>query len=404
MQVRKVGWWLTALAGAAIVTVTLLPLGTPQPMVWSHCVLCGERGLADAIVNALLFLPLGTALALTGMRARHIVLRGALLSGGIELAQMLLPGRDPSPGDVLFNTIGIAMGAGLVAAAPRIARLTAGRAAMWSIVAGVLAAAAVGLTGWLLRPEWPATVYFGQWTPDLTYLEWYRGTVISAHLGDLPVRSRKIDDTDRARALLARGAPIRVVALAGPAPERLAPLFSVYDDRRIEILLVGPDRDALVYRYRARSLALRLDQPDLRFPGALRDVPPGDTLRVAVMPDPARPAAWCLSANRERRCGLGFTAGRGWAVLYYVEWFPEWLKTALDWLWLAAMFFPLGALLRRRWMTAVGMPVAAAALLLAPGALLPTPVPEYAAAVTGVGLGVLAARALARRTRSAAGG
>jgi hypothetical protein len=396
MRVRTVGWLLAAFAAVAVVTVTLLPLGTSPPMVWSHCVICGERGLADALVNVLLFLPLGVGLQLAGVPVRQTILRGALASATIELAQMLLPGRDPSPGDVVFNTMGVAVGIALVVAMPRLARLRARAAAAGSLAAGAMAAGIIGLTGWLLQPEWPRTVYYGQWTPDLTYLEWYRGTVLSATVGDAFVRSRRIEDTDRVRRLLAAGAPIGVTAVAGPAPARLAPLFSIYDHRRIEIILVGPDRDALVYRYRARSVAARLDQPDLRFPGALRGVHAGDPLVVEVMPDPARHGAYCLSANREHRCGLGFTAGRGWAILYYVRWFPSWLQTSLDWAWLAALFLPLGALARQRWETAAALLTAALALLLLPSAvgLLATPALGYAGAAVGAVAGALATRRL----------
>jgi putative effector of murein hydrolase LrgA (UPF0299 family) len=396
MRVRTVGWLLTIVTALVVVTVTLLPLGTSPPMVWTHCVICGTRGLADALANVLLFLPLGVGLQLAGVPVRQAMLRGALASATIELSQMLLPGRDPNPGDVFFNTIGVGVGIALVVVTPRVARLSVRAAAAASAAAGAMAAVVVGLTGWLLQPQWPSTTYYGQWTPDLTYLEWYRGTVLTAAVGDAFIRSRGIDDTERVRGLLAAGAPIRVTAIAGPAPERLAPLFSIYDHRRIEIMLVGPDRDGLVYRYRTRSMALRLDQPDFRFRGALREVRTGDSLEVEVMPDPARRAAYCLAANGERRCGLGFTAGRGWAILYYVEWFPGWLQAALDWAWLAALFLPLGALARRRWETAAALLTAALALLLLPSAvgLLATPVLGYAGAAVGAAAGALATRRL----------
>jgi hypothetical protein len=263
---------------------------------------------------------------------------------------------------------------------------------------GALAPAAVAATGWLLQPAWPDTTYWGQWTPDLTYLEWYRGTVLSAHVGDVLVRSRQIEDQERVRDLLGRRAPIRVVALAGPPPERLAPLFSIYDHRQVEILLLGPDRGTLVYRYRSRGAALRLDQPDLRVPEALRRVRPGDTLRVEVTPDPARRGATCLVVNQLPHCGLGFEAARGWASFYYVESFPREAKALLDAVWSGLLFFPLGLVARRRRETVVAVAVAVAGLAIVPALveLLPTSTRGYVGGLGGMALGGWVATRLRR--------
>src|SRR5438477_1941760 len=106
--------WFLAAAVAAILSATLFPISGGDPEPWLGCVLCGERGIADALINVLLFFPLGAALAATGMPWARCLLGGALLSAAVEFAQMYIPGRDPSLGDVLSNTLGAGLGAALM--------------------------------------------------------------------------------------------------------------------------------------------------------------------------------------------------------------------------------------------------------------------------------------------------
>ena len=86
--------------------------------------------------------------------ARAIVV-GALLSVAIEIAQLWVPGRHSSVGDLVFNTTGTIVGALLLAALPWLllpSRATARRLALgWS--ATVLLVLAGGL--WLMQPSLP---------------------------------------------------------------------------------------------------------------------------------------------------------------------------------------------------------------------------------------------------------
>ena len=99
-----------ALVLAAILSVTLYPAsGEPtHPLVW--CIVCGEGGTADVILNIILFLPLGGVLALLGVPRNRAWIAGTLLSGMIECAQLGIPGRDSSLGDVLSNSTGTILG------------------------------------------------------------------------------------------------------------------------------------------------------------------------------------------------------------------------------------------------------------------------------------------------------
>ena len=123
---------------AAILLATLPPDFSREAQNWTNCVLCGERGTADAIVNLILFAPFGAGLRLARLPPLRAILVGALLSALVELAQTVIPGRDPSLGDVLFNTLGTGFGFGLAACAPRLARLPDPAAARLSLAFAVL--------------------------------------------------------------------------------------------------------------------------------------------------------------------------------------------------------------------------------------------------------------------------
>jgi hypothetical protein len=325
---------------------------------------CGGRGTADALVNLILFAPLGIGLALAHVRWWRAVLAGALLSTLVELAQTVIPGRDPSLGDVLFDTLGAAAGFGCVILAPRAARLSAAVSARLSLASAVLFAAAVVLTGALLRPCYPKSRYYGQWTPNLGHLEWYQGRVLSASIGAIPLDSAALQNSDAVRDALFRGTTVTVHAIAGASPPGLASLLSIADDHERDIMLVGPDRDDLVLRYRMVADGLGLDKPDVRFPGALRTVRPGDSLSVRAWSP--RVGEFCLSRDTAVACNLGFSPGDGWALLYYSESFPRWLKLVLSGGWVAVLVAPVGFWLRKRAESAVALALVGADLLILP--------------------------------------
>jgi VanZ family protein len=110
-----------AAAVAAVAALTLAPqrlvgparglfmdLAWPLLSEWSYTEI-------ESTLNALLFLPLGLALAL--LLGRWWVLAapaGFAMSFAVEVAQARIPGRVPDLDDVLWNTVGAAAGAVLV--------------------------------------------------------------------------------------------------------------------------------------------------------------------------------------------------------------------------------------------------------------------------------------------------
>lgn len=387
---------LLAVALLAILSATLYPTGDEDLAALVLCIVCGEHGTADAIVNLMLFLPLGAGLALTGWPVRWALLGAALLSSGIELAQLLIiPGRDPSLGDMIFNTLGATAGMALVGTArfwvsPPAARRRALLVAATAAVAGLFL-----LTGWLLRPALPDSRYVGQWTPNLGHLTWYRARVLDASLDTLRLPGRRLPDPAAVRRLLLGGATLTVRAVAGPPTGGVGSLFSIYDDQQREIVLLGPDRADFVFRIRSRAADLRLDEPDLRLLGATRSLRRGDSITVEVR---HTSDGWCLALNARATCGLGFTLGRAWAILLHPESFPQWLRRLLDTGWLAGLLLPLGLWARRDAATiaAAGVVAAAAAIIPVTTGLQPLTPLELLGALTGVAIGHLLANLLGR--------
>ena len=382
---------------ALILTVTLIP--SPGSAVWPSilCVFCGEHATADAVSNVILFLPLGMALAWWAPGKRLAWRLGPALSLAIELAQIVIPGRDASLGDAVANTVGTLIGWRL----GHYLLTGASRPALreWPLVAAAFAAV-VSVTLRLLAPSPTERVYFGMWTPVLPQFEWYRGRVLGAAFDQDTLRPQPLADRKPVRSFIEGTRTLGVRFIAGPRTTSLAPLVSVFDGRRKEIMLLGLDRDALVLRYRRRAADWRLDRPDLRFEGAARDWTPGDTITLSV----ARtlPGA-CLTVRDATACLRGDTPGIAWTLLLYPESFPAWLRNLLNLLWLAGLTMLVGWCLGTPRSALAGGAFALAVLWWLPplfGAA-PSPPAELAAAAAGLPVGVMLRGWVARAAQPA---
>jgi hypothetical protein len=73
-----------------------------------------RQGWVEFGANVALFAPLGVLVTLAFRRAWAGIAAAVVLSAGVELAQLLLPGRTASARDVLANVLGAALGAFVV--------------------------------------------------------------------------------------------------------------------------------------------------------------------------------------------------------------------------------------------------------------------------------------------------
>ena len=98
--------WTVLIALSLILALTLAPGSTSTPT--ADCFWCGEFATADFILNVALFVPLGLALGVSsGVAAWAAILIAIVVSGGVELAQLAIPGRYPTLSDVLANLLGV---------------------------------------------------------------------------------------------------------------------------------------------------------------------------------------------------------------------------------------------------------------------------------------------------------
>ncbi|HKI53123.1 MAG TPA: VanZ family protein [Anaerolineales bacterium] len=101
-----------ALLGYSALIILLLTLN-PFYLALPHEIRYPFRGdLINALANIILFLPIGFFYKLTG-RGRGALILGASLSFGIETLQLFIPARTASTLDILMNTLGAGLGAGL---------------------------------------------------------------------------------------------------------------------------------------------------------------------------------------------------------------------------------------------------------------------------------------------------
>lgn len=141
MRSKPIGTALAVLATAAILFATLYPTGGPPRSGWSFRFAVGAGSADEIVQNLLLFIPLGAALTLTGVRPLVAIALGTALSLSVELAQQWIPGRDPILEDVLCNAASTAAGVGLVRSAPHWLVVPPPQAAWQSLVAAMAAAA-----------------------------------------------------------------------------------------------------------------------------------------------------------------------------------------------------------------------------------------------------------------------
>jgi VanZ like protein len=387
-----------ALSVLAILIATLHAAGTELPTGWTLALWAGDEALAEVIQNILLFIPLGASLGLLHssfafVRSPYrLIPLGTALSFCVEFAQQWIPGRDPSVGDLVFNTLGTAVGVFLVRRAHWFSPTAPRPRAAWlSLATGVVASAIWLCTGWLIHPTFPASTYVDVWTPDLPHWALYRGQVLSAALGSTPLAQQPIPGSELRHTFLDARGRLHVLAVAGPPPPRPAPLLVLDDTRGRDVFVLGVDGNDVVLRPHNHAAEWTLARPNLRVPGGLAGIAPGDTFALSTWRDRL---GYCVAQGARPWCRLWYTLGDGWRLIFFPQHFPATWLLALNALWIAGWTFGVGWWARPHLATFAALGVTAAVLLAGPGlvGLLPTPVSEMVGGVGGVVGGWLARR------------
>ncbi len=349
---------------AVILRLTLTPASTGS---WVsapiHCVICGPSGLANLLRNILLFMPLGAGLGLALRRPVVAWLLTVALTAFIELHQFDIPGRNPLLIDFATNAMG--GGLGVIWARGILRSRARGLVIAWVLVV------ATGLLGSAVafRADWPGEPWFMQWTARLGHFEAYDGRILGAKVGERSLPPGRSGETAAVQAALEGGDTLEVRFELGTPPRALAPILSIYNADREEVLVLGRSGDDLVLRLPYRAAALTLDQPDHRVRGALEGLQAGDTATLHFV---FRSDGACFGLVGEMRCDIRPHVGMSWALLLFPGEESRGVIHLLGIVWLLGLSLPVG-LLASSWREAgaAAGAIGAAALLapLVPGTL-----------------------------------
>ena len=415
---RAAGVALT-IASVVLIAATTLGPGDASSAGLSWCVICGEVGGTDAILNVALFVPLGIGLALSGVRPWTAMAAIVGLTVAIEGLQVgVVPDRDASFGDLVMNAgggaIGIWIGAqltNLLWPPARLARwLVISSAAAWL---GIQAIAAFTLvpsqsapphrlaTGRGLGPQHQA--FPGQ----ITRVE-VDGVVYFPR--PFP-RGRTFHEME-----FREGATVRASAIPRTCATKVAAIVLAGDalfHQVLELSLRGGD---LVFGVKTGADALRLRPIRYRLSRVLQSSANcslgGDTLFIESRYE--RDAVLLRAHSRgglARELQVAPRISQSWMLLSPIPWYrePGLLSRLADAVWLAALILPVAywsAFLRIRehgvaWVNVavplVAIGVAFVALPILFGLRLPAP-DEWLAAIAGAALGV-AGGTVARRKK-----
>ncbi|HEV8600380.1 MAG TPA: VanZ family protein [Gemmatimonadales bacterium] len=328
--------------GILLATLTPIPGAAERSALTPVlCLVCGEVGAVDVLNNLFLFLPLGFALRLAGMRTVAAVALAALTTISVEAAQYwIVPGRDASLSDVLTNTTGGAAGVLLANALPSLLRPSGRTLTLLLSLAGAIPTGILAASAWLLRPAPPHSSWFGQWAPDLGQYERFRGRILTASLGGRFMPGGALRASDKLPLEL------RATFVSGPLPPDLAPIVSVFDQHQRKVILLGQNDRDLHFEARTRGENYRFRPLALALAGAL-PAEPGDTLNAMGRYDGRALHLEVSGTAATRERSLNISAALGWALIAPWEGPLGSQTRSLTALWLLLLWTPLGFYFRR---------------------------------------------------------
>jgi len=311
---------------AAVAYVTLTPTGTSPAFRLDRflCIACNDRDASDILRNWVLFLPGGFLAALTLGPVQAVVFP-ICPTAAVELLQLQIPGRDPALQDLIFNTLGAVSG---VLVAQRGLRRRAQRATV------AVAAVAWLAPLFLLIPQPSRHDYYVQWTPQFGRMAHYEGELLTASIGDVSTGPGWVGEKAALDGEIARRSPIRLSFQAASPPAALAPVMRIGDRSQREALQIGALGPDLILRGWSPARVLKLDQPDVRWVGAMDGVAVGDTVTLVI--DRGRDSV-CMSIDGRERCNLAPSLADGWGHILYLEGPPAWFRDLVSLMWAAGL-------------------------------------------------------------------
>jgi hypothetical protein len=340
---RWLGATLASVGLLAILVLTLYP-NPRQARVADHtpllCLVCGEAGGADVVLNLLLFIPLAAGLTLLGWSRVRVVAVCFLLSLGVETLQLAAhTGRDASLSDLLTNTTSGALGAAiarrvdlLLAPGPVLARrLSLAAAAAWL---GILVFTAVSL-----RPWAPAGRLRNYCTASYPTSEIFSGTARTMTLNGVALFCDADLPRGGIRREIRRGeVALQTVALAGDPSLHRRVIHLVRTPGKTLLVLAQQGRTAVLH---APTLAgaFGLFAPAVRLQRAFPSRP-GGPVELDAGTDGRRLRLSAAHDGGRRRVELPLSPSYGWTLLFPVPIGPGAVLRIVTALWLAGLILP----------------------------------------------------------------
>ena len=349
-QLRRAGRLTAVVSLGAIAYATLLPAPGSPNVASPTCLICGAYGGVDAVLNVLLFVPLGVGLAMAGMRRDRALIAMCALSLLIETAQFFaISGRDGTIGDLVTNSIGGALGFTLVRHAS--AWLKPSRHFSTKLILGwsVFWLALQAVFSYAFLPSFPATRYYGQIARPLPEFAVFQGQVREATIGSTLVPDFSLPNSNGVQQALQRGTTIRAVVVPAGPTSAPAPILRVADSQRREIIFLGQNGEDMVFGAHSGAALLRLRPPLFSLPGAFPDNTKSNFGPERVIGLSARyeGRGVLMSASRqhsteERRISL--TPSLGWMVLLPFQWYANGTtgERLLTGIWIVLWILPIG--------------------------------------------------------------
>ncbi|MGH7694018.1 MAG: VanZ family protein [Gemmatimonadaceae bacterium] len=377
---------------AAIALLTLWPGRSEAAPGFSWCIVCGELGTLNILLNVALFVPFGASLAwgraFSMRNATQALFASLLVSTSIELLQLgVIKGRDPSLSDVVANTLGGAMGASL---AHEVAwSVVAWRRISWTLA---LVASTVLVFGqWAMQPSLPRETYYVQWLPERPAYVPFNGTVLAFALDSIQLRPGAVFNARTLPDEFLHGRmDLRVRVTPGSPPHGIA-LIARLAVASGEVLMLGRAEDALVFRYRANGARAGLRSPMVTLPRAF--ALNGDTaLQLEAALRPGRVTLGARDGGEFRVARrLEITTARAWTLLLPWNLAIGGIGHLFNAAWLALLFGVVAySAARARFRLYAAWPLEVLALVLIGLASIAPGAPEWTSwigAIAGAALG-----------------
>lgn len=354
MTAARRSWWTIAAVWLMVILWVTLRSAPDQAarameLPW-YCVLCGEAGVADFILNLLLFVPLGVAAHALRLPQWRGFAFAVALTVVIETIQgMFLVGRDGSLGDVLANSAGAVLGWLLYPGLMQLGRPSHAFARAGVGVVLGLSAVTWFTTGIGLRPALSmAAPWVGQLQHKWPGHDAFPGTINAAEINGVAVPNDPLD----LPAMLRDSVELRItLTRTMPLPARRASLVRIVDalgHPQISLTESGAD---LIAEVQLRASHWGFHTPEWAFRGAMT-MPAGKQWRVGALWTSDRvtmtiadsSGAHAVTRSHPMSIALGWvfihpfvrivaSNGRFWNYVWLGWWFGllGWLSGALSW-------------------------------------------------------------------------